>query len=104
MKPQDELRKNIAEELGITSMPPEAQEQVIGKLGELALKQVAINALEQLPEEKRAEFDALTKSEDPEKMQTFLAEHIPNFNEMVDQTVKEEVTKFKQYAQEMSSQ
>ena len=91
-----ELRALLVKDLGLTDLTEEAQDQILARLGEITLKAVTLAIFEKLPEEKRAEFDEIAAAEDPVKIQTFLAENIPNLKELMDAEIKKTVARFKE--------
>lgn len=91
----DETLKAIAVDLGISDLPPADQEEIIVKLGEVALKNTVLAVLENLPEENMAEFEKISESGDEEKTRYFLKKHIPNFDEISKQEVKKVADDFK---------
>lgn len=91
-----ELRQTLITDLGINHLPEDAQNQIIARLGELALRSMTVAIFEQLSSEQRAEFETVSATNDPEKIQTFLAEYIPNIAELMHDELQKTITRFKQ--------
>ncbi|MCK9344704.1 MAG: DUF5663 domain-containing protein [Candidatus Pacebacteria bacterium] len=83
-----ELREIIIKELGIEILPEAAQNEIIGKLGEVILKSVTIAIFEKLSEEGRAEFERISKEDEPELIQRFLEEQVPDMQTLMEEEVK----------------
>jgi len=91
----DETLKAIGDDLGISNLPKEAQEEIIVKLGEVALKNTVVAVLEKLPEENMAEFEKLSESHDQEKVRYFLTKYIPDFDQISKNEMKKVAEDFK---------
>lgn len=90
-----ELREIIVKELGIEILPPQAQDEIIGKLGEIILKSVTVAIYEKLSPEAREEFERIGKENDPELIQRFLDEHVPDMQGLMEEEVKRTLAGFK---------
>lgn len=91
-----ELKALLVKDLGLTALPEETQDQILARLGEITLRAVVLTIFEKLPEEKRALFDEIATTEDPARIQAFLAENIPNLKELMDEELKKTVARFKE--------
>ncbi len=91
-----ELRDILIAELGIGELPLEAQNEIVSKLGEIILKSVTVAIFEKLPQEARAEFEAITDSGDNERVQEFLAKNIPDMPALMEAEVKRVLLSFKE--------
>jgi len=80
---------NIIEELGLSDLPVDAQLDLLTQMTESLIKRITIGVLEKLSEEERNEFEKIQENEDPEAMDAFLKEKIPNYEEFVKNIVDE---------------
>jgi len=93
-----ELREVLIKELGIGGLPKEAQDEVVGKLGEIILKSVTVAIFERLPDDARKEFEDIGKKGDQDMMQEFLQRYIPDMSELMDEEVKRTLKNFSEGA------
>lgn len=91
-----EIRTAIIKELSIESLPEQAQDQIIAQLGGIVLQATTVAIFEKLSPEKRAEFEEVSKDEDPTKIQEFLAAQVPNMQELMSEELKKVIEQFKQ--------
>ena len=93
------LSQNIIKDLGLDTLPPERQMQVLLGIGRVIQQNIILRVLELLPEEAKDEFDKLLaeKMNDEEAVLGFLRSKIPN----LDQIVEEEISKFKEESAEL---
>jgi hypothetical protein len=81
---------NIIDALHISELLPEEQDEIIADLNELVFEGVLIRALEQMDTQTRAEFNELLDSDpDEEKLEDFLKENVPTFDESIADTIAE---------------
>jgi hypothetical protein len=85
------LQKTILEELGLQDLPPERQEALLDKIGEVIIKKIYIATMDQLEKEDQEKF-AEYLDKDPEQIEGFIKEKIPNYEELI----KKEVEKFRE--------
>lgn len=93
-----ELRNTLIKELGLERLPPEAQEEIVFKLGEVILKSITVAIFEKLPEDARKEFEDITKKADQNLIQEFLEKHIPDLSSLMEQEVKRTLKNFSEGA------
>ncbi len=91
-----EIRELIIKEIGIEGLPEDAQNEIIGKLGEIALKSLTITIFEKLPKEARAEFEEVSAEGDYELVQKFLAQHVPDLPALMADEVRKTLQDFKE--------
>lgn len=89
--PNQNLRQDIIKELDIDQLPPEKQEEVLTAMTELLLKRITVRVLENLSEEQRKEFEAVSASGDADKVTEFFSKNVPGY----EQIVQDEIAKFK---------
>lgn len=95
----DDLLKLIATDLDIVDLPPEEQKAIIEQFGEVALKAATIAVMATLAPEQQKEFMTLAEAGDPQALQRFFNEHVPNHAQIVKDAVAEEVKRFKEFNQ-----
>lgn len=89
-----ELRELIIKELGIESLPESAQDEIVGKLGEVILKAVTVAIFEKLSPEGRAEFERISREDEPELVARFLEEHVSDMETLMEEEVKRTLKNF----------
>ncbi len=82
------IQESIIKELGLENLPEDEQAELLTTMTESILKRITISVLEQLTEEEKIEFDQVRDSDDPEKISNFLREKIVNYDEMVENIIK----------------
>jgi len=91
-----ELRNILIKELGISTLPEEAQDEIVGKLGEVILKSLTVAIFEKLSNEAQAEFDSVSAKGDPALIQEFLEKNIPDLSILMEEEVKKTLQAFSQ--------
>lgn len=76
-------RNDLIEKMNLGEVSPDIQNQIISQLGENVLKSVLIEVKAELEGAEREEFDSLIKEDNPEIIERFLLEKIPNFDSLV---------------------
>ena len=95
---KEELIQIILKDLEIGHLPSDAQDKILEKLGENIIKRITLAVLENLPEEARPEFDAISESGNQEKLQEFFKLQIPNIEELLQKTIQFTINEFKEMA------
>lgn len=90
----------LIKELNINSLPKEAQDQIVSKLGEIILKSITVAIFEKLSPEGRAEFELITESADSERIQEFVTSNVPDLPELMESEVKRVLQAFKEAEKE----
>jgi len=94
------INKNVVEILGINTLPVEQQKEAMERLGAIVYQEVMLRVLDIMSEEDKDLFEKLIeKNPDPEAMFTFLAEKVPN----IDQIVNEEAQSLREESAEILS-
>ncbi len=94
------LLKKIGDEFGLSTLPPEKQEELLTRIGGIIYKSVLMRALDQMSESEQDEFDALLEQDKgPEEIFAFLQEKIPT----IETIIKEEADAFKKETMEVMS-
>jgi hypothetical protein len=86
----DEVVQTIASELGITEESHEAQAAFISQLGENIMLRIALEAIKEMPEDKRGEFEAHMGSGDLEALKAFVLPLIPDWDKFVRREAEKE--------------
>jgi len=88
MDQQAPLQKTLIEELGLSDLPKEKQEQLIIKMTEVILKKIFIETLEKLSDQdKEAYTGMMTANATPEELEEFLRGKINNYDQMMEKIV-----------------
>ncbi|OGZ35880.1 MAG: hypothetical protein A3A94_01245 [Candidatus Portnoybacteria bacterium RIFCSPLOWO2_01_FULL_43_11] len=87
--PRKKLQQNIIEELGLTDLPEETQTKLLTGMTESILKRITLKIWEELPEKDRGEFEKVRAAGEPEKIDEYLHDKIPNYEEKLQGVIKE---------------
>jgi len=99
-----DITNRIVQELELNDLPEEARNQIITKLGENILKRITITVLDKLPEDKRGEFETISKEGDVEKMQEFMRNNIANVDTLIEQEIRKNIEEFKEMKKQLASE
>jgi hypothetical protein len=91
-----ELRTTLIAELGIGDLPPEAQDEIVSKLGEIILKSVTVAIFEKLSEDARKEFEVLTTTGDSGSIREFLARSVPDMETLMEEELQKTLVAFRE--------
>ncbi len=81
--------KDILEDLGLNTLPEEAQEKLLQKMTESIMKRVTVEVLERLSEENREKFDEIREKENAEEIDSFLRSKIDDYDAMLARIAEE---------------
>ena len=89
--PQDnQIQQTLAEELGISDLPQDKQEQLLIKMTEVILKRMFVETLDKLNDADREAYEQmLDRSAEPAEVEKFLREKISNYDQMLEKIVAE---------------
>jgi len=91
-----EIQKQIALNLGISDLSDEKQKQIVEKATEVLIRKIFITTIEKLSEEdKNIYLDFVEKGAEPQEIEKFLNEKIPNFIEMRQKIIVDFFTEMK---------
>lgn len=97
MNNQAEIQKQLIEELGLSSLPREKQEELLIKMTEVLLKRIFVETMEKLNDDDLKTYEKMVdEGEDSEKIGAFLKEKVYNYDAMVEKIImnfKEEMKK-----------
>lgn len=79
------LSKDIIEDWGLGSLPPDKQADVVDRMGKMIYQAVLVRALDILSEKEQEEFDVILDkdSSTPQEVLAFLKSKIPTFDQLV---------------------
>lgn len=97
------LEKNLLVELGIEEAAPEIQEKVVSQFTETLLKKIMARIFDLLPEGKKDEFLKLQEAGDEEKLENFLKNNIPNFENLMTETIEAAKEEYQNIVEELTS-
>ncbi len=83
-----ELKNILVKELGIGGLPDEAQDEIVGKLGEMILKSLTVAIFEKLSSDAREEFEKITANGENALIQEFLEKNVSNLHELMEEEVR----------------
>lgn len=93
---------DLVKELGIDQLPREQQEELLVQISEVMQQRIVLRLVGELPENKKEEFGKIVEEnkEDPQPMENFLRENIPD----VEEKILDEIGKYKVEVKEFLSQ
>lgn len=95
----EQIRAQIIQDLGISSLPEEAQNEIIESLGQNIIRRVTLEILKQIPEDKHEEFDDISQTGDQSQIMAFIETYIPNADEFIQTKTQETIDEFKSLAE-----
>ena len=94
---EEQIKNKLMEELGMTGLSQEKQEELIVKMTEVILKKVFLATMERLESQGQAQYAMLMENQpSPEDVDEFLKEKIDDYEEMVEKIIKDLVEEMKQ--------
>jgi hypothetical protein len=82
------LKQTIIEELGLGDLPQEKQDELMTQIGEVIMKRIYLETMETLEKEDQEKLvDLMEKN--PEGVEAFLREKIPDYDNFVKKVVDE---------------
>jgi len=83
-----QIQKTLADELGLSNLPEDKQQEIIIKMTEIILKRIFLETMEKLDEKGRNEYEKLVDGgATPDQIEEFLKSKISNYEEMVEKVV-----------------
>jgi hypothetical protein len=81
----EDAQIDLIKDLGIDKLPKEEREKILSQIGEVIQQKVTLRIVEELPEEKQEDFAKILEEagNNPEKLDNFLEENIPNVQDIV---------------------
>lgn len=93
MKPQ---RQVIVEELGLESLSIEAQDEIIGTVGQNILMRVLLAILDKLPPDAQEGFKALTEEARGDEAEALASQYILDLPAFITEESRKALTEFKE--------
>jgi len=105
MSLQDNIKAaqlDLIKELGLEKLNEQQRQEILAQIGEVLQQRLVLRMLEEMPEEKKEEFGKILQDnqEDPKVVEDFLANNIPNMEDVV----LEEIGKYKTEAKQFLDQ
>ncbi len=82
------MQQTIIEELGLQDLPQEKKEELLVKIGEVLVKRIYLETMERLEKSDQEKLVDLMDS-NPDGIEDFLKEKIPNYEDFVKNVVDE---------------
>ena len=95
-----EIRAILIKELGVETLPEEAQDEIISKIGDTILKSLTARIFEQLSTEDHKKFEIISKTGDDERIQEFLEIAVPNMHSLMEEEIKKTIRLYKEKEEE----
>ena len=87
---QQQALSQLIKDLGIDSLPEDKQNELIIKMTEILLKRIFVETMDKLGEQGREEYEKMSEGQvEPEQIAAFFKDKISDYDEMVDNVVKE---------------
>jgi hypothetical protein len=84
MADKTKVQQTIIDELGLSELPQEKQEQLLIKMTEVVLNRIFNETMERLTDQDQAAYEQmLDKNATAEEMEAFLREKITDYDQMV---------------------
>lgn len=86
----DQNQKTFIDELGLSKLSKEKQEELLIKMTEVLLKRIFIETVERLSEADQENYAKIIEDgSGPDKVEAFLKEKIPGYEDMVKKVVED---------------
>jgi len=92
---KDDLTQTLITEFGIENESDDVKARLIAKFGENILGRVVLEMLNTLPADKRAGFDTLVGSGDPDALKAYLSPYIPDLDRFLHEETRKETDRIK---------
>lgn len=102
MNNEELLIKNLLVSLGVEDADPDVQEKTVAIFTETLLKKISVKISEILPTEKQNELLSIQKTGDEVAVEDFLKEHIPDFEQIMEEVREEALTEFRNIVEELT--
>ena len=82
------IQQTLIEELGLSNLPQEKQEQLAIRATEVLLKRIFLETMERLDDEGKGKYQELvTNQASPEELEKFLREKITDYDQLLEKVV-----------------
>jgi hypothetical protein len=90
MVQQAQVQKSLLDELGLSDLPQDKQEQLVIRMTEVILKRIFLETMEHLDEQGKEEYAGLVEGgAKPEQVEEFLNSKIQNYDTLIQKIVEE---------------
>ncbi|MFZ2887123.1 MAG: DUF5663 domain-containing protein [Minisyncoccia bacterium] len=100
----EEMAESILAKLGIEREDTDTQNATLHLMSEAILTRVVVEIFKKIPESERADFEAIAKSGDPQKILDFFLKFIPNLDAFVEEAARKEFEVIKGRAAELKGE
>lgn len=88
MPNQNQIQSSLLDELGLTDLPQDKQEQLLIKMTEVVLKRILVETMDKLNQADQDAYGQLIDKEaDPKEIEQFLREKIENYDQLLEKVV-----------------
>ena len=88
MSQQSSIQKSLLEEMGLSNIPQEKQEELVMKMTEVLLKKIFLETIGRLKEKDQDEYAKMIEEKSsPEAVEKFLKEKISDYDEVFEKIV-----------------
>jgi len=94
----NKLRDLLIQEMDISTLSKEAQDDILSKVGETVLVTLTNSIFEKLSEDARDEFEKISVTGDHSLIQEFLDTNVPDLNILVREAIKKALSIYKERA------
>ena len=90
MDQQSQIQKTLLEELGLSNLPQDKQDELLIKMTEVLLKRIFLETMEKLGDEGMKEYDKMVEEgATAEQLEEFFKSKITNYDTMVQKVIEE---------------
>lgn len=92
----NKLRELLIQEMDISTLSMEAQNDILSKVGETVLTTLTTSIFEKLSENARNEFEKISVTRDHALIQEFLDTNVPDLNALIKEAIKKALALYKE--------
>lgn len=93
---EEQIKSKLIQDLGLTGLSQEKQDELIVKMTEVILKKVFLATMERLEAKGQAQYAMLMENQSSaEDVDEFLKEKISDYEEMVEKIIKDLISEMK---------
>ena len=90
MDQQSQIQKTLMDELGLSNLPEDKQNELLIKMTEVLLKRIFLETMDKLGAEGMREYDKLVEDgASAEQLEEFFKSKISNYEKMVQKVIEE---------------
>jgi hypothetical protein len=90
MDQQSQIQKSLMEELGLSNLPQDKQDELLIKMTEVLLKRIFLETMDKLGDQGMKEYDKMVEEgATAEQLEEFFKSKIANYETMVQKVVEE---------------